>query len=131
MPSKCQDKNAVYKHQPQGFIDMQHSHHIVLFHKALYDHKQPCWQWFATLSTHLLLFGFDKAKQITIFTLLQREVYKYLLTLKFFHNFYVTITIISICETLGDSSYSNNLQTTFILITICYKYFATCRDDWL
>ncbi|PKU75288.1 Retrovirus-related Pol polyprotein from transposon TNT 1-94 [Dendrobium catenatum] len=48
----------VYMQQPQGFQDSLHPNHVCKLKKALYGLKQSPREWYSTLSTHLLRYGF-------------------------------------------------------------------------
>ncbi|PKU64108.1 putative mitochondrial protein [Dendrobium catenatum] len=49
---------TVFMRQPSGFADQNHPHYVCRLKKAIYGLKQSPRQWYATLSQHLLKFGF-------------------------------------------------------------------------
>ncbi|KAI0519586.1 hypothetical protein KFK09_007037 [Dendrobium nobile] len=51
----------VYMAQPKGFVDPEKKDHVCLLKKALYGLKQAPRQWFATLSSFLLTYGFSNS----------------------------------------------------------------------
>ncbi|GJS87210.1 retrovirus-related pol polyprotein from transposon TNT 1-94 [Tanacetum coccineum] len=53
-------KEEVYVHQPEGFVDPEHPHHVYRLKKALYGLKQAPRAWYDTLSKFLLAQGFSK-----------------------------------------------------------------------
>ncbi|GJS80293.1 retrovirus-related pol polyprotein from transposon TNT 1-94 [Tanacetum coccineum] len=53
-------KEEVYVSQPEGFVDLDHPHHVYLLKKALYGLKQAPRAWYDTLSKFLLSQGFSK-----------------------------------------------------------------------
>lgn len=50
--------DIVYMQQPQGFQDTLHPNYVCRLKKALYGLKQSPREWYATLSNHLITFGF-------------------------------------------------------------------------
>ncbi|GJU20870.1 retrovirus-related pol polyprotein from transposon TNT 1-94 [Tanacetum coccineum] len=53
-------KEVVYVSQPEGFVDLDHPHHVYHLKKALYGLKQAPRAWYDTLSKFLLAQGFSK-----------------------------------------------------------------------
>ncbi|GJY67748.1 retrovirus-related pol polyprotein from transposon TNT 1-94 [Tanacetum coccineum] len=53
-------KEEVYVSQPEGFVDLDHPHHVYRLKKALYGLKQAPRAWYDTLSKFLLAQGFSK-----------------------------------------------------------------------
>ncbi|KAI0520062.1 hypothetical protein KFK09_007527 [Dendrobium nobile] len=51
--------DIVYMQQPPGFQDSLHPNHVCRLKKALYGLKQSPREWYATLSNHLLAYGFN------------------------------------------------------------------------
>ncbi|PKU65004.1 Retrovirus-related Pol polyprotein from transposon TNT 1-94 [Dendrobium catenatum] len=51
-------QEQVFMKQPAGFVDSQFPHHVCLLKKAIYGLKQSPRQWFETLSSYLLSYGF-------------------------------------------------------------------------
>ncbi|GJS33569.1 putative ribonuclease H-like domain-containing protein [Tanacetum coccineum] len=53
-------KEEVYVHQPEGFVDPKHPHHVYRLKKAFYGLKQAPRAWYDTLLKFLLAQGFSK-----------------------------------------------------------------------
>ncbi|GJV63634.1 retrovirus-related pol polyprotein from transposon TNT 1-94 [Tanacetum coccineum] len=53
-------KEEVYVSQLEGFVDLDHPHHVYRLKKALYGLKQAPRAWYDTLSRFLLAHGFSK-----------------------------------------------------------------------
>ncbi|GJV70591.1 retrovirus-related pol polyprotein from transposon TNT 1-94 [Tanacetum coccineum] len=53
-------KEEVYVSQPEGFVDLDHPHHVYRLKKALYGLKQAPRAWYDTLLKFLLAQGFSK-----------------------------------------------------------------------
>ncbi|KAI0493116.1 hypothetical protein KFK09_027392 [Dendrobium nobile] len=51
--------DVVYMQQPPGFQDSLHPNHVCRLKKALYGLKQSPREWYATLSNHLITYGFQ------------------------------------------------------------------------
>ncbi|PKU76821.1 Retrovirus-related Pol polyprotein from transposon TNT 1-94 [Dendrobium catenatum] len=51
--------DTVYMHQPPGFQDSIHPNYVCRLKKALYGLKQSPREWYATLSNHLVAYGFQ------------------------------------------------------------------------
>ncbi|GJT34429.1 retrovirus-related pol polyprotein from transposon TNT 1-94 [Tanacetum coccineum] len=53
-------KEEVYVSQPEGFVNLNHPHHVYRLKKALYGLKQVPRAWYDTMSRFLLAYGFSK-----------------------------------------------------------------------
>lgn len=70
----------IYMHQPPGFVDKNHPHHVCKLEKALYGLKQAPRAWNARFSNYLFHLGFKANKcDLSLYVHKKRRDMAYLL----------------------------------------------------
>ncbi|GJQ91767.1 retrovirus-related pol polyprotein from transposon TNT 1-94 [Tanacetum coccineum] len=100
-------KEEVYVHQPEGFVDPEHPHHVYRLKKALYGLKQAPRAWYDTLSKFLLAQGFSKG--VVDPTLFIRKIGKHTLHVQI----YVDDIIFASTDPKDCDRFSNEMSSKF------------------
>ncbi|GKE78470.1 retrovirus-related pol polyprotein from transposon TNT 1-94 [Tanacetum coccineum] len=104
-------KEEVYVHQPEGFVDPKHPHHVYRLKKAFYGLKQAPRAWYDTLLKFLLAQGFSKG--VIDPTLFIQKTGKHTLHVQI----YVDDIIFASTNPKDCDHFSNEMSSKFVVYT--------------